>query len=142
MAEGLLRSALQAAHIEADVDVISAGVAAMSGQAASRETQEILRKKGADLSGFRSQPVDDSLLRKADLVIAMTESHADVVRRYFSTHTGEVHLLCDFIDSDEGLAGTDIPDPIGMGAEAYEEVAEVMELALPGIMDAVKNIKN
>ena len=142
MAEGLLRSALQAAHMGADVDVVSAGVAAMSGQSASHETQEVLKEKGAALSGFRSQPVDDSLLSQADLVIAMTESHADVVRRYFSAHAGEVCLLCDFIDPDEGLAGEDIPDPIGMGAEAYEEVAEVMELALPGIIAAVKKMKN
>ncbi len=141
MAEGLLRAALQASSLGGDVDVISAGVAAMPGQAVSRETQEILKEKGAALSGFRSQPVDDDLLSQADLVIAMTDSHADVVRRYFSAHAGEVYLLCDFIDPAEGLAGADIPDPIGMGAEAYEEVAEVMELALSGIITAVKNIK-
>ena len=139
MAEGLLKAAFKGG--DGTVDVISAGVAAMSGQSASRETLDILKKKGADLPKFKSQPLDKSLLTRADLVIAMTASHAGVVRHYFSAHAADVSLLCDFIDPDEGLAGADIPDPIGMGAEAYEEVAEVMELALPGIIAAVKNIK-
>ena len=140
MAEGLLKAALHCAGGRSDVDVISAGVAAMPGQPASRETQDILEANGASLKGFRSQSVDESLLDRADLVIAMTESHADVVRRYFPTHAENVALLCDFIDPEEGLGGADIPDPIGMGVEAYEEVAEVMNLALLGIVDAVNNL--
>lgn len=119
------------------VRVVSAGVAAMSGQPASRETQQVLSNKGASLKGFKSQQVDERLLKQADLIIAMTSSHADVVKRYFSDYAGAVNLLCDYVAPEEGLAGADIPDPIGMGMDAYEEVAEVMELALPGILDAV-----
>jgi len=121
MAEGLLKAALLNASIDG-VTVMSAGVAAMAGQAASRETLDVLTEKGASLEGFRSQPVDQALL------------HADVVRRYFSKEAGEVKLLCDFIDPEECLAGEDIADPIGMGKAAYYEVAEMMELAMPGVI--------
>ena len=133
MAEGLLKAALQNASIDG-VTVMSAGVAAMPGQAASRETLDVLTEKGARLEGFLSQQVNQSLLQGADLVIAMTASHADVVRRYFSADAGEVKLLCDFIDPEECLAGEDIADPIGMGKAAYDEVAEMMELAMPGVI--------
>ena len=136
MAEGLLKAALKAAG-RSDVDVMSAGVAAMAGQAMSRETGDILAVKGASLNGFQSQEVDQALLQRADLVIAMTLSHADVVRRYFSADAGEVRLLCDFIDPEQGLAGEDVADPIGMGKAAYVEVAEIMELAMPGVIDAL-----
>ena len=134
MAEGLLKAALKGRR---DVNVVSAGVAAMPGQPASRETQNVLIEKGAPLKGFTSQQVDQQLLKQADLVIAMTSAHADVVRRYFSSDAGEVRLLCDFIDPDEHLAGEDIADPIGMGKAAYDEVAEMMTLAMPGIIDAL-----
>jgi len=136
MAEGLLKAALQNASIDG-VTVMSAGVAAMDGQAASRETLDVLTEKGASLEGFRSQQVDQSLFEGADLVIAMTASHADVVRRYFSADVGDVKLLCDFIDPDECLAGEDIADPIGMGKAAYDEVSEMMELAMPGVIAEV-----
>ena len=65
----------------------------------------------------------------------MTKSHASIVREYFPERADSVSLLCDFIDEDEGLVGADVPDPIGMGIEAYQEVAEVIELALPGIIN-------
>ena len=136
MAEGLLNAALKGGG---DALVASAGVAAMPGQTASRETLDILAEKKANLNGFRSQEVSESLLGNADLVIAMTSSHADVVRHYFPEMAEKVHLLCDFIDPEEGLAGADIPDPIGMGREAYEEVAEVMELAMPNIIKTMKS---
>lgn len=131
MAEGLLKAALgDGDHVR----VASAGVAAVPGQAASRETQNILKTKKAPLKGFKSRQVDQAILDRASLVVAMTESHADVVRRFFPDSAGDVKLLCDFIDPDEGLAGVDVPDPIGCGRAAYEEVAEVIELAIPGMM--------
>jgi len=136
MAEGLLKAALDG---KGDDLVASAGVAASPGQAASRETLDILAEKKAPLDGFRSQEVSESLLKSADLVIAMTSSHADIVLHYFPELAEKVHLLCDFIDPEEGLAGADVPDPIGMGRGAYEEVAEVMELAMPNIIKAMQS---
>ena len=135
MAEGLLKASIKG---DSNIRVISAGVAAMPGQLVSRETQEILSENGGALKGFKSQQVDEVLLKEADLVIAMTSAHADRVRQFFSAHVGEVNLLCDYIDPSEGLAGADIPDPIGMGKAAYEEVAEVMALAMPGIIEAIR----
>lgn len=131
MAEGLLKAALgDGDHVR----VASAGVAAVPGQAASRETRNILKTKKAPIKGFKSRQIDRTILDRASLVVAMTESHADVVRRFFPDSAGDVKLLCDFIDPDEGLAGVDVPDPIGCGRAAYEEVAEVIELAIPGMM--------
>lgn len=132
MAEGLLKAALKE---EADIQVSSAGVAASPGQGVSRETQNILKAKNASLKGFRSQQVDEEMLGEASLIIAMTSSHADVIKHYFPECAASVSLVCDFIDSAEGLGGEDVPDPIGMGRAAYEEVAEVIELAISGIIE-------
>ena len=132
MAEALLRKAVGGIP---GIKISSAGVGAMPGQSASRETISILEAKEAPLQDFQSRQVDEHLLSSSDLVIAMTKSHAAIVREYFPERADSVSLLCDFIDEDEGLVGADVPDPIGMGIEAYQEVAEVIELALPGIIN-------
>jgi len=93
-----------------------------------------LKRRNASLKEFKSRQVDEELLSGTDLIIAMTNSHADFVKRLFPARAKCVKLLCDFIDEEEQLRGADLPDPIGMGSEAYEEVAEVIGLALPGII--------
>ena len=132
MAEALLRKAVGGIP---GIKISSAGVGAMPGQSASRDTISILEAKKAPLQDFQSRQVDEHLLSSSDFVIAMTKSHAAIVREYFPERADSVSLLCDFIDEDERLVGADVPDPIGMGIEAYQEVAEVIELALPGIIN-------
>ena len=135
MAEGLFRAALRQQSLsDQEVSVGSAGVAAMPGQVMSLETEEILNDQDASIDGFRSREVNGELVNDADLIIAMTGSHADVLCRYFPRHAKKVYLMGDFIDENEPVAGREIPDPIGMGKEAYVEVAEVMELAIPSIL--------
>lgn len=131
MAEGLLKSAL---GDSSDIRVASAGIAAFPGQSASRETRNILKKRNVPLKNFKSRQIDEELLTGMDLIIAMTNSHADFVKRSFPEHAGCVKLLCDFINPEEQWRGADVPDPIGMGSEAYEEVARVIGLAVPGII--------
>ena len=129
MAEGLLKAAVKD---QLSINVKSAGVSAANGHPMSQNTSQILRGRNASVVDFASQLVNASLLGENTLVIAMTESHAMTLKHHFPEC--DVKLICDFIDEKEGLAGVDLPDPYGMDIEAYEEVAEVIELALPGIL--------
>ncbi len=136
MAEGLLKAKIGG---DKAIKVSSAGVAAMPGQDASHETQVVLKLLKAPLKKFKSRQVNEKILTKADLIIAMTHSHAEALVRFFPEKSESVRLLTDFIDLDECLEGADVPDPIGMGLAAYEEVADVMKLALPGIIKFIKD---
>ena len=129
MAEGLLKLALKD---KPEIKISSAGVSASPGHAASRNTQQVLSSKSASLPEFFSRQLDAHILKEASLIIAMTTSHAGVIRHYFPD--AKVHLICDFVAAEESLAGEDLPDPYGMELDAYEEVAEVIELATPGII--------
>ena len=135
MAEALLRKAIAGMP---EVTVGSAGVGALPGQPASGETLGVLKSRKAPLENFKSRQIDENILSNADLVIAMTSAHAAMVS-HFCDSPDAVNLLCDFIDEAEGLAGADVPDPIGMGLEAYEEVAKVIELAIPGIIEKLND---
>lgn len=129
MAEGLFLKVAQNQGYEGS----SAGVAAFRGSGASPETVAILKAHGVNLDGFGSRPVDEKMLEEAVAVFCMTQSHLDTLEAAFPQFEERYHLVCDFLEI-EGRVGMDVPDPIGMGARAYEEVAAVLEAAMEGIL--------
>jgi protein-tyrosine-phosphatase len=131
MAEGLLRHALGGRK---DFTVSSAGVAASKGSKASRETLDVLKKRGASLEGFKSRPVSSAILSTASHVFAMTEGHLANLEMRFPEFADKFFLLREFSGITDKRDGTDVPDPIGMGLPAYEAVAKVFEAAIPSII--------
>ncbi len=61
--------------------VASAGLAAMDGDCASPQAVEVLRRRGIDLSEHQSRCADQSLLLSADLILTMTNNHAQAILR-------------------------------------------------------------
>ena len=137
MAEGLFRNAMSGRD---DIEVGSAGVFASKGGRASRETLLTLRKRNIALESFRSRPVSESLIRSATHVFAMTEGHLAHLEERFPDHSSKFYLLREFAPSQEKRVLKDVPDPIGMGLDAYEEVAEVIESALPSLIAYVEAV--
>ena len=131
MAEGLLRLATAG---RADITVSSAGVAASKGQPASSETQRLLEKRGAALHGFKSRPLSAAILNTATHVFAMTEGHLAALEARFPQHAGKFFLVREFAGLTDKRQHSDVPDPIGMGAAAYEEVAAILDAAMPSII--------
>lgn len=137
MAEGLLRKALAGRN---DFTVGSAGVAASKGAPVSRETLNALSKRGAKLENFRSRAVSGELLDAATHVFAMTEGHLAALEACFPEHSDKFFLVCEFSGITDKREGMDVPDPIGMGPAAYEEVAVVLERAIPAIIAYVDSV--
>jgi len=131
MAEGLF---LQAIADRGDYEVGSAGVAASKGTPVSRETAAVLKHRGAALLEFSSQPVSPALLANASHVFAMTHGHLQVLESRFPEFVDKFYLVCEFAEIPKQGIGVDVPDPIGMGSAAYEEVADVLEIAIPAII--------
>lgn len=131
MAEAIFRKAVEA---RGDYSVKSAGVAASKGSPCSRETKAVCERLGASLDGFSSQPVSAKLLEEATHVFAMTVGHLAALEDRFPEHSDKFYLACEFADVPGAGYGADVPDPIGMGRRAYEEVAEVLSLAIPAII--------
>jgi protein-tyrosine-phosphatase len=131
MAEGLLRKAVKQ---RGDYRVGSAGLAASRGDAASRDTTAVLKKRRAELENFASRPVSEALLDEATHVFAMTHSHLSMLESRFPQHADKFYLVCEFVDIPGKGLGMDVPDPIGMGRAAYEEVAQVLDQAIPAVI--------
>jgi protein-tyrosine-phosphatase len=130
MAEGMFRAAVRD---DGNVVVLgSAGVAAMEGSAASPDTRAVLKERGITLEGFRSRLVNEEMLAEATHIFCMTQSHLDMLGMLYPQFSERCFLMCDFVEID-GRAGRDVPDPIGMGRAAYEDVARCFEQAIGGI---------
>lgn len=131
MAEGLFRKAVQS---RTDYEVSSAGVSASDGGKINPQSALILAAHDASIEQFRSSVVTSALLERATHVFAMTASHLDHLRRRFPAHESKLYLACEFVDLPGVGIGADVPDPIGMGPEAYHEVADILNAAIPTII--------
>ena len=138
MAEGLFRKAIEGRD---DLSTSSAGVAASKGSPASRETLKALKKCGVQLDDFASRPVTEKILETATHVFAMTEGHLAALENRFPAHSDKFFLIREFSGITDKRQGLDVPDPIGMGPAAYEEVAKVLETAIPSIIAYLDSTK-
>jgi RpiB/LacA/LacB family sugar-phosphate isomerase len=123
MAEGIARLVLEG---RPGWKVASAGVGAINGQAASTHAVTAMRQLGRDISGHRSQMLTAQLVREADYIFALTQSHAEGILYYHPEAAEKLFLLREFDDSVESF-DKDIADPIGGPLPGYIETRNQIE---------------
>jgi len=113
MAQGLLQKRLKELEpkLREPIEVLSAGVFALDGMPASKETITLLQREGVDASGHMSRALSNEHLRSAALIFVMEPFHRDEILRRAPDAKLKVRLLKD----DRG-----VPDPIGKPLEVYE----------------------
>ncbi|MEM9826283.1 MAG: L-threonylcarbamoyladenylate synthase [Planctomycetota bacterium] len=120
MAETLLREQVQKRFGREDaIGVVSAGLAAAVGMGASPQAVQVMGKRNLDLTGHASRPLDDEVVRRADLILTMTRNHRRAILAAWPNLADRVHTL--------RRDGGDISDPIGAAVEVYEQCAAQME---------------
>ncbi len=135
MAEYLLRHRLGNRD---NVEVISAGTGVFVRSTASLETVEVLRREGIDATGHLSQPVNNILLKKADLILVMTRNHRQQILERVPEVEKRVYLLREFANIPSGYSmDLDIPDPIGKPPEAYAECFWLVKEAIEKIVKLI-----
>ena len=103
------------------VAVSSAGVFAADGAPASVEAVEAMQEAGLDLSGHRSRYMTPELVREADVILTMTESHRQAVLAAAPEAAEKTFRL----DPE-----TDVSDPIGGPISEYRQTAAMIRRAL------------
>jgi L-threonylcarbamoyladenylate synthase len=145
----ILRRALAYRGLDAAYAVASAGTVAVDGLGASFEACQAASERGLDLSGHRSRFVTGDLLARAKLVLTMTRRHR---RTLLDLHPGAVDRVFTLKGYAAG-AGTsgaigslpsagsveDIPDPIGLGIEAYRRVVAEIERGAAAVVERLRN---
>ncbi|MEZ4538701.1 MAG: low molecular weight phosphotyrosine protein phosphatase [Chloroflexota bacterium] len=121
--------------------VLSAGTWAMVARGASRNSIEVARRAGLDITQHRSMMVDERLLNGADLVLVMEIGHAEALRAEFPHQAHKVRLLAEMVGQTYSIA-----DPYGGPLEEYERMVdgltEVIEDGLERIIVLAKENAN
>ena len=123
MAEGLLREALKALGKDG-ITVSSAGVSAIDGFRPMRETIEVMKREGVDVSGFRSKFLTDEMIVNSDLILVMAAHHMDDIIGRIPEAASRTRMLKQYgrLDDSRASEDLDIYDPIGRSIEVYEEI--------------------
>ncbi len=126
MAEAIARHSLRQpdGSLNPDVLVVSAGLHAGQGVPVTPETITALEARGIEHRGT-SKSVTAEMIRKADAVFTMTDQHVEGARELVADDPAQ-HAKISRLDP-EG----DIEDPIGMGQESYDAVADRMLEVIP-----------
>ncbi len=140
MAEGLFRDAVGK---QKGVYVASAGLSVMEGRPPSEHSMEVLKEIGVDISRQRSMQLTPQLVQQASHIFAMTQGHKEAIELVFPFAAEKTFLLREFADgaeSDDAKHGLlDVPDPIGMGRDAYETTRDLIRDALPAVLEFVRD---
>ena len=102
--------------------VCSAGISAGLGGRPAPEALEVMREQGFDLSGHQSQPLTDTIVRQADLILTMTRGHRETIVQHWPEAASRTHVLRP--------DGRDICDPIGASVDVYRECARQIDEAI------------
>jgi protein-tyrosine phosphatase len=138
MAELQMRGLL-AEHLKCKIDeledhgvvVMSAGVAAAPGCPPTPEAVQVMREQNLDLTRHEAQPLTEQLVRHADLILTMTNSHRQAIVERWPSAANRTMLLLP----EKG----DVADPIGQTIGAYRLCAQ--EIA-SGIKHHIQRLKD
>jgi len=120
-----------------EIEVASAGVHAVRGQPPSVYAVEVCADEGANISDLRSQPLTGALVDQATHIFAMTGAHVETIQTLFPQSAEKTFLLREF-EEPGTTVWRDVPDPIGLGRDVYEDCARIIKNALPSVLAFVE----
>ncbi len=151
MAEAMLREMARQRQVE--LEVRSAGVAALDGQPISAHAAEALRKRNVPLPAGGASSLKEDGAGWADLILTMTVRHKQALLSRFPDAAGKTYTLKEYayLHTAAGGSGSgtgegegadaanppdlDIADPFGGSLELYEQSADEISRALERVLD-------
>ncbi len=146
MAQGILKKMLRDNQIEG-VKVASAGTYGLDCACASPLALQVARAHGVNLSPHRSRELTKEMIKKADLILVMSQQHLDHIRQTDPEAVDRTYLLKAFprrdaASNEDSKAGVlSIKDPVGGSLEDYEkaffEIKEELTRIFPELLQLV-----
>lgn len=135
-AEGVLRARLAAAP-ELAVEVDSAGTHGYHvGERPDPRAIAHAARRGIELGALRARQVVDADFLRFDLLLAMDGDNLS--RLQARCPPSQAHKLKLLLDYAPRASLREVPDPYYSGAEAFEQVLDLIELAADGLIEALR----
>lgn len=134
VAAGLLRDRLRQRGL-GQWTVSSAGTWAQIPRGASRNSVEVMRRNGHDISSHRARMIEEEHLASANLVLCMEAGHAEALRAEFPEHAGRVFMISEMVGGNYNIA-----DPYGSDYPEYERMYVSLSEIIDKGMDRIINL--
>jgi len=134
MAKGLMEKKIRDAG-RRDVEVLSAGIAIISGYKATHETIALMGREGIDVSGHFTRRINPEMIKKSDLILVMEKMHESRIVELIPQAKNRVFLLKEFAKIEE--TSLDIEDPIGRPLAAYEQILYTIKEAIERVAKVI-----
>lgn len=133
MAEGYLAKKLEDAGIK-EITVISSGTGAFTGLSPARQTIQVMREEGIDVSGYLSLTLNTSQIEHADVILVMEPLQEQKVVSMLPEAEEKIYFLREFAEKNKKY----IPDPIGKSIEYYRSVLGIIKDSIEGFLTWLK----
>lgn len=140
MADAVTTALLAEAGLADRVRVASTGTGSWHvGGPADPGSVQALAGRGYDGSMHRAAQLTADRIADFDLLVALDRANLRDINRLLDRavgqHRPEVALLRDY--DPDSAAGQDVPDPYGMGPDAFDEVLDLVVAACRGLVAAL-----
>jgi protein-tyrosine-phosphatase len=149
MAEGIFKKMLkERTEDDSKFNIISAGISALPGMNPTPEAIKVMTKQGIDISRHIATQVQEDLVKKADLILLMSNTHKDYIKTKFTFAQDKIYLLKEFAQIDElkSIQKTnknyEVVDPLGRPIEFYRIIARELKENLEKILDKILEENN
>ena len=134
LAQGLLEKRLREEGLASKVEVDSAGTGAWhAGEPPDNRGRRTAEARGFDISRQRARELAPEDFERFDLILCMDErNRREVLARCPPERHKRVRLLLDFAPE---LTQREVPDPYYDQLSGFERVADMIELAVDGLME-------
>lgn len=138
-AEGVLRHLVDTARLSPRVGIDSAGLGGWHvGDAPDPRAVRTAAARGYDLSDLRARQFHDRDYHDFDLIVGMDHGHMrDLRTRQPQDSAAAVQLFLDFLPTGDRHYGADVPDPYYGGLADYEHSLDLIEHAMPRLIEAL-----
>ena len=110
----------------------SAGICAAAGGTASMQSRTVAKENGADLEKFVSRQITLDMIREADLIIGMSQSHCRCIADAVPSAADKLRVLLSY---DKG---GDVADPYGGSVELYRHTFAEMVPAIENLINELE----
>lgn len=120
-----------------DLNIASAGTAALVGLGLMENTKRILEKNNIPVGNHNPTQVEEDLINKNDLILVMTRFHKERLCFDYPNSRDKIYLLSEYARNEI----VDIVDPYGCSLEVYEECFWEIKKYLDKLQEKLKNFK-
>lgn len=114
--------------------VLSAGIYAFTGSAASENSIKVMEEAGLDLSSHMATILEPKILSESSIVLTMTKDHEDAIKEEYPEFEEKVFTLGEYVGANE-----DILDPFGGDIDVYRECREQLTRYINKLSDIIVN---